>query len=147
MWAAKRTVLGKEQLILGVTLQQRAPGILQNSLDLAQTNSYKMIQAVQDALTSATIVKKGQVVGYVDDGLDGRTPVVATKDLTGVGWPGMTTKLAIDDGGKTIPHTAKTGTVVGELTVGSGPGEMKVPVALQQDLAEPSFGAKLTRIS
>jgi hypothetical protein len=30
--------------------------------------------------------------------------------------------------------------------VGSGTGEAKVPVTLRDDLAEPSFGAKLTRL-
>ncbi|MBI0384125.1 D-alanyl-D-alanine carboxypeptidase, partial [Streptomyces albiflaviniger] len=52
----------------------------------------------------------------------------------------------IGDGGKTVPHSAKAGTVVGEVTVGTGPGQLKAPVALQSDLSEPSFGAKLTRI-
>ena len=66
-----------------------------------QTNSYKLITAVQNALTSAAVVKKGQVVGHVDDGLGGTTPVVATKDLTAVGWPGLTVNIEITDGGKT----------------------------------------------
>ncbi|MER6139106.1 D-alanyl-D-alanine carboxypeptidase [Streptomyces sparsogenes] len=147
MWGAEKTVDGKKQRILGVVLEQRAPGILQNSLDLVQENSYKLITAVQEGLTSATVVKKGEVVGHVDDGLGGTTPVVATKDLTAIGWGGLEVELKLTDGGKTVPHSAKAGTVVGELTVGSGPGQMKVPVALQNDLSEPSFGAKLTRIA
>ncbi|MEU1663467.1 D-alanyl-D-alanine carboxypeptidase [Streptomyces sparsogenes] len=147
MWGAEKTVDGKKQRILGVVLEQRAPGILQNSLDLVQANSYKLITAVQEGLTSATVVKKGEVVGHVDDGLGGTTPVVATKDLTAIGWGGLEVELELTDGGKTVPHSAKAGTVVGELTVGSGPGQVKVPVALQNDLSEPSFGAKLTRIA
>ncbi|MFK4182720.1 D-alanyl-D-alanine carboxypeptidase [Streptomyces sparsogenes] len=147
MWGAEKTVDGKKQRILGVVLEQRAPGILQNSLDLVQENSYKLITAVQEGLTSATVVKKGEVVGHVDDGLGGTTPVVATKDLTAIGWGGLEVELKLTDGGKTVPHSAKAGTVVGELTVGSGPGQVKVPVALQNDLSEPSFGAKLTRIA
>ncbi|MFI0815005.1 D-alanyl-D-alanine carboxypeptidase [Streptomyces sp. NPDC021098] len=147
MWAAVRTIEGKKQRILGVVLEQRAPTTLDASLQLAQTESYKLISTVQDALTSATVVKKGDVVGQVDDGLGGTTPVVATKDLKAVGWAGLNVDIKIGDGGKTIPHTAKAGTVVGEVTVGSGPGQVKAPVALENDLSEPSFGAKLTRIS
>ncbi|KOG88410.1 hypothetical protein ADK38_19945 [Streptomyces varsoviensis] len=147
MWAAKRTIDGKERLIVGATMDQHAPGKLQNSLDLVLARTKPMIKAVQDALTSTVMVKKGDVVGTVDDGLGGKTPVVATKDLKGVGWPGLDAKLALDNGGKAVPHSAKAGTVVGELTVGTGPSEQKVPVALQKDLAEPSFGAKLTRFS
>ncbi|MEU7041222.1 D-alanyl-D-alanine carboxypeptidase [Streptomyces varsoviensis] len=147
MWAAKRTIDGKERLIVGATMDQHAQGKLQNSLDLVLAKTKPMIKAVQDALTSTVMVKKGDVVGTVDDGLGGKTPVVATKDLKGVGWPGLDAKLALDNGGKAVPHSAKAGTVVGELTVGTGPSEQKVPVALQKDLAEPSFGAKLTRFS
>ncbi|MCD9144393.1 D-alanyl-D-alanine carboxypeptidase [Streptomyces albireticuli] len=150
MWAAKRTVGGKEHLILGATMDQHFKGgpdpNAENSLKMVKTVSYKMIKAVQDSLTSTTIVKKGDVVGYVEDGLGGKTPVVATKDLTGAGWPGMTAKLTIGKGAKAVPHEAKAGTEVGELTVGSGTGAMKVPVALKKDLVEPSFGAKLTRL-
>ncbi|ADI09468.1 putative D-alanyl-D-alanine carboxypeptidase [Streptomyces bingchenggensis BCW-1] len=147
MWGAEKTVDGNKRLILGVVLQQRAPGILQNSLDLVQTNSYKLITAVQDGLTSATVAKKGDVVGHVDDGLGGTTPVVATKDVTAVGWGGLEVELELIDGGKVVPHTAKAGTVVGQLAVGSGSARVKVPVALQNDLSEPSFGSKLVRIA
>ncbi|MET8178635.1 D-alanyl-D-alanine carboxypeptidase [Streptomyces sp. NPDC005336] len=146
MWGAERTIDGKKQRILGVVLEQRATTTLDASLQLAQTNSYKLITTVQDALTSATVIKKGDVVGQVDDGLGGTTPVVATKHLTAVGWAGLTVDIKITDGGKTVPHAAKAGTVVGELTVGTGPGQLKAPVALQSDLSEPSFGSKLTRI-
>lgn len=147
MWGAVRTIDGKKQRILGVVLEQRAPTTLDASLQLAQTNSYKLITTVQDALTSATVIKKGDVVGQVDDGLGGTTPVVATKDLKAVGWAGLNVDIEIGDGGKTIPHSAKAGTVVGQVTVGTGPGQVKAPVALQDDLSEPSFGSKLTRIS
>ncbi|UQI43200.1 serine hydrolase [Streptomyces sp. HU2014] len=150
MWAAKRTVGGKEHMILGATMDQHFKGgpdpNAENSLMMVKNVSYKMIKAVQDNLAAATIVKKGDVVGYVEDGLGGKTPVVATKDLKGAGWPGMTAKLTIGKGAKPVPHTAKAGTEVGELTVGSGTGAMKVPVALQKELVEPSFGAKLTRL-
>ncbi|WP_425581525.1 D-alanyl-D-alanine carboxypeptidase [Streptomyces yatensis] len=146
MWGAVRTIDGKKQRILGVVLEQRATTTLDASLQLAQTNSYKLISTLQDALTSATVIKKGDVVGQIDDGLGGTTPVVATKDLKAVGWSGLGVDIKISDGGKKVPHSAKAGTVVGEVTVGTGPGQLTAPVALQDDLSEPSFGAKLTRI-
>ncbi|GAA3360904.1 hypothetical protein GCM10017744_045420 [Streptomyces antimycoticus] len=146
MWGAVRTIDGKKQRILGVVLEQRATTTLDASLQLAQTNSYKLISTLQDALTSATVIKKGDVVGQIDDGLGGTTPVVATKDLKAVGWSGLGVDIKIGDGGKKVPHSAKAGTVVGEVTVGTGPGQLTAPVALQDDLSEPSFGSKLTRI-
>lgn len=149
-WAAYKTVDGKDRLILGTMMDQHFKGLDPdgaNSLTMVKENSQKVIEAVRNALASATAVKKGQVVGYVDDGLNGLTPVVATKDLKAVGVPGQKLTLSVGDGGKTVPHTAKAGTEVGVLTVGNGESMQKVPVALQKDLVEPSFGAKLIRIT
>ncbi|WP_329547065.1 D-alanyl-D-alanine carboxypeptidase [Streptomyces sp. NBC_01356] len=149
VWAATKTVNGKTQTVYGAVLGQNAgTGKVWDSLKLALTNSQKLIDTVQQSLTSATVVKKGDVVGYVDDQLGGQTPVVATKNMTAVGWPGLKTKLSIGTaGGDTVPHSGKAGTVVGELTVGDGSSHaVKIPVALQLDLAEPGFGAKLTRV-
>ncbi|MFF1764332.1 D-alanyl-D-alanine carboxypeptidase [Streptomyces sp. NPDC058249] len=150
VWAATKTVDGKTQTVYGAVLGQNAgTGKVWDSLQLALTNSQKLIDKVQQSLTSAMVVKKGDVVGYVDDQLGGRTPVVATKNMKAVGWPGLKTKLSIGtESGKTVPHTGKAGTVVGELTVGDGSSHaVTIPVALRSDLAEPGLGAKLTRVS
>ncbi|MFE2823096.1 D-alanyl-D-alanine carboxypeptidase [Streptomyces sp. NPDC059271] len=148
VWAATKNVDGKTQTIYGAVMNQNAgTGKVWDSLHLALTNSQKLIDKVQKSLTTATVVKKGQVVGYVDDQLGGRTPVVATKNMTAVGWPGLKTHLSIGAGDAAVPHTGKAGAVVGELTVGDGSSRsVKIPVALKSDLAEPGLGAKLTRI-
>ncbi|MER5517243.1 D-alanyl-D-alanine carboxypeptidase [Streptomyces sp. NPDC002763] len=146
VFAAKKDVNGETRTIIGAVLRQPASAASDNSILTAALNGGdKLIRAAQGALKSATIYKKGAVVGYVDDGLGGRTPVVATKDVTAVGWSGLKVKLTFqaDD----VPHTAKAGTKVGALTVGDGSGSaVQVPVALQKDLAEPGFASKLTRI-
>ncbi|MER5530859.1 D-alanyl-D-alanine carboxypeptidase [Streptomyces sp. NPDC002677] len=146
VFAAKKDVNGETRTIIGAVLRQPASAASDNSILTAALNGGdKLIRAAQGALKSATIYKKGAVVGYVDDGLGGRTPVVATKDVTAVGWSGLKVKLTFqaDD----VPHTAKAGTKVGALTVGDGSGSaVQVPVALQKDLAEPGFTSKLTRL-
>ncbi|MGC9475921.1 D-alanyl-D-alanine carboxypeptidase [Streptomyces sp. WG4] len=145
VFAAKKEVGGETRTIVGAVVRQPATaekGILAAALD----SSDQLIRAAQDILESATILKKGDVVGYVDDGLGGRTPVVATKDVKAVGWPGLTVKLTFD--ADEVPHTAAAGTKVGTLTVGDGgtAGAVKVPVALQKDLVEPAFTDRLTRL-
>ncbi|MEV5815332.1 D-alanyl-D-alanine carboxypeptidase [Streptomyces mutabilis] len=145
VFAAKKEVGGETRTIVGAVVRQPATaekGILAAALD----SSDQLIRAAQDILESATILKKGDVVGYVDDGLGGRTPVVAAKDVKAVGWPGLTVKLTFD--ADEVPHTAAAGTKVGTLTVGDGgtAGAVKVPVALQKDLVEPAFTDKLTRL-
>ncbi len=148
VWAATKVVDGKTQTIYGAVMNQNAgTGKLWDSLQLAITNSQKLIDKVQQGLVTATVVKKGQVVGYVDDQLGGRTPVVATKNMTAIGWPGLKTRLSMAEGTSAVPHTGKAGTVVGELRVGDGSSDaVRIPVALKSDLAEPGFGAKLTRV-
>ncbi|MEC4015316.1 D-alanyl-D-alanine carboxypeptidase [Streptomyces sp. H27-D2] len=142
LFAGEKQVGGTTQLIVGAVLGQHKPSII----DTVNAASKKVLLAAQATLKSTTVVKKGDVVGKVDDGLGGTTPVIATKDVTAVGWSGLKVRLALNDGGKTVPHEAKAGTVVGTLTVGSGPGQVKVPVALQKALTEPAFGSKLTRV-
>lgn len=150
LWSANTVVDGEVRRVIGVVMNVKSGVTLSERTKLAvETYSYGLIKAAQDGVVSATAVKKGDVVGYVDDGLGGRTPVVATKDLKPVGWAGLEVELKLTEGkdGKGgVPGTAAGGTVVGELAVGSGEGRVSVPVALQRDLEEPGFGAKLTRI-
>ncbi|MEW1924604.1 D-alanyl-D-alanine carboxypeptidase [Streptomyces sp. NPDC088360] len=147
LFAAEKKVGGETRTIIGAALGQYGQDGVAN-IDQVTGVTRKLIEAGQGALTAKTIVKKGDVVGEVDDGLGGTTPVVATKDVSAAGWSGLTVKLKLgEDGGETIPHSAKAGTKVGVLSVGDGKdGAVEVPVALQKDLAEPGFGAKLQRV-
>ncbi|WP_409471422.1 D-alanyl-D-alanine carboxypeptidase [Streptomyces sp. HC307] len=142
LFAATKEVGGETVTAVGAILGQHTAPII----DTVNAVSKTAMLGTQDALTSAKILKKGDVVGYVDDQLGGRTPVVVTEDVAAVGWAGLKVELsfASDD----VPHTAKAGTKVGTLTVGDGSGgAVEVPVALQSDLSEPGFTAKLTRIA
>ncbi|NEB93617.1 D-alanyl-D-alanine carboxypeptidase [Streptomyces bauhiniae] len=146
VFAAKQDVGGETRMIIGAVLRQ-PPSKRDNSiLTAAMDSSDVLIRAGQGALKQETVLKKGTVVGYVDDGLGGHTPVEVTEDVKAAGWAGLKVKLSFTSG--TIAHTAKAGTEVGSLTVGDGSsaGAVKVPVALRADLAEPGLGAKLRRI-
>ncbi|MEU9182574.1 serine hydrolase [Streptomyces sp. NPDC048550] len=148
MWAAYKSVGDETPLILGTLMDQHVDGPDPdgaNSLKLVLANCKKIIEAVRQALDSAPVVRKGQTVGHVDDGLGGRTPVVATKDLNVIGVPGQQLKLTLRPGASKVPHAAKAGTEVGVLTAGDGEGAKSVPVAVGTDLAEPSFAARVTR--
>ncbi|MFD4174194.1 serine hydrolase [Streptomyces anulatus] len=147
LWSANTKVDGKLLWIYGAVMgQQAGTGRVYDSLELSLQNSLKLIKDAQEAATSATVVKKGDVVGYVDNGFGGQTPVVATKNLKAVGWSGLEVELKVTDNGKGIDHAAKAGSEVGMVTVGTGTGKVTAPVVLQSDLTEPAFGDKLTRI-
>ncbi|MFD6227275.1 hypothetical protein ACFWFZ_10375 [Streptomyces sp. NPDC060232] len=142
LFAAQKKIGNTNQLIVGAVLGQHKPSII----DTVLAASKQLMTATQKSLDGAIVVKKGQVVGYVDDGLGGRTPVVATADVQAIGWASLTVDVKLADGGGKVPQTAKAGTEVGLLTVGEGASQVKVPVALQSDLASPGIGSKLTRI-
>ncbi|WP_282686276.1 MULTISPECIES: serine hydrolase [unclassified Streptomyces] len=147
LWSANTKVDGKMLWIYGAVMgQQAGTGRVYDSLELSLQNSLKLIKDAQEAATSATVVKKGDVVGYVDNGFGGQAPVVATKNLKAVGWSGLKVELKVTDNGKGTDHAAKAGTEVGSVTVGTGTGKVTAPVVLQSDLPEAAFGDKLTRI-
>ncbi|MFF8262230.1 serine hydrolase [Streptomyces virginiae] len=149
VWAAYKSVGDETPLIVGSLMEQRAPAPDKdalNSLALVKANSKKIIEAVRTALASTPLVRKGDVVGYVDDGLGGRTPLVAVKDLNVISVPGQRFELSLNAGASPLPHTAKDGTEVGVLTAGEGEGAKSVPVAVKGALGEPSFGTRLTRL-
>ncbi|WP_369165059.1 serine hydrolase [Streptomyces sp. AFD10] len=147
LWSANTKVDGKMLWIYGAVMgQQAGTGRVYDSLELSLQNSLKLIKDAQKAATSATVLKKGDVVGYVDNGFGGKTPVVATKSLKAVGWSGLEVELKVTDNGEGIDPAAKAGSEVGMVTVGTGTGKMTAPVVLQDDLAQPAFGDKLTRI-
>ncbi|MDF6043027.1 D-alanyl-D-alanine carboxypeptidase [Streptomyces sp. JH14] len=143
LFAAHKMVGDTDQLIVGAVLGQHKPAII----DTVNAVSKDVMLATENLLKSGKVVRKGDVVGMVDNGFGGTTPVVATEDVAAVGWPGLTVKLELSDDGKTLPHEAAAGTHVGTLTVGEGSSQVKVAVALQSDLTGPTFGEKLTRIS
>lgn len=142
LFAAEKKIGGTKQLIIGAVLGQYKTPILDSALNASRD----LLVAVQQSLTTVTLIKKGDVVGHVDDGLGGKTPVVAAKDVTVVGWAGLKVKLHLTGTGEAIPHKASAGVRVGTLTAGSGQGQVKVPVTVQTDLGEPSIGSRLTRV-
>ncbi|MEU7097887.1 D-alanyl-D-alanine carboxypeptidase [Streptomyces longwoodensis] len=142
LFAATEEVGGETVTLVGAVLGQHKAPII----DTVNAVSKTAMLAAQESMTASKILKKGDVVGYVDDRMGHHTPVVVTEDVPAVGWAGLTVKLSFapaDD----LPHSAKAGTQVGTLTVGDGDsGAVKVPVALEKELAEPGFTDKLTRI-
>jgi D-alanyl-D-alanine carboxypeptidase len=146
MWAAEKKIGGTTQLVLGVVLSQPASKATGGYLPTVLANSEKVVVSAEGALTSHVIAKKGDVVGYVDDGLGGRTPVVVSQDVSVVGWSGLAVAVALDPIAAGVPHTGTAGATVGTLTVGSGANAQRIPVALQSDLAAPSYQSRLTRL-
>ncbi|MEU4096423.1 D-alanyl-D-alanine carboxypeptidase [Streptomyces sp. NPDC026673] len=143
LFAAYRKIGGTKQLVIGAMLDQQKAPIIDTVLGRSRT----LIDGARDALASDTIIRKGDVVGYVDDGLGGHTPVVAGEDVTAIGWAGLKVDISVEPDKAGLPHKASAGDQVGELVVGNGDSTIKVPVLLQKALVEPPLGSKLTRVA
>ncbi|RAJ39642.1 D-alanyl-D-alanine carboxypeptidase [Kitasatospora sp. SolWspMP-SS2h] len=145
MWAAVKEVGGVQRMVLGVTLGQPATKEDPSLVTAAQAPSQRINVAAQTALAGQTLAKQGDVVGHVDDGVGGKVPVVAAKDLTVAGWNGITAHLTLTPVGK-IAHTLPAGTQVGTIAAGEGDGRVEVPVVLRSDLAPASITSRLLRL-
>ncbi|MEV4558591.1 serine hydrolase [Kitasatospora sp. NPDC049285] len=146
MWAAVKDIGGVKRTVLGVTLGQPATKDEPSLVRAAQPVSQRINVAAQNALTGQTLAKPGDVVGYVGDGLGGKVPVVAGKDLTVAGWNGITAHLTLNPIGR-IAHTLPAGTQIGTLSAGDGDDRIEIPVTLQSPLAPPSITARLLRLA
>jgi D-alanyl-D-alanine carboxypeptidase (penicillin-binding protein 5/6) len=129
-----------------VTLGQPALSSSFGILDNAMATSKKLLVSAEGVLQSQVLVRQGQVVGYVDDGEGGRTPLVVSKDVNVVGWAGTTVPVSLEARGGALPRTGQAGEPVADLVVGVGASAQRIPVTLQSKLAEPSYGARLTRL-
>ncbi len=146
MFAARQEINGTSHLVVGAVLDQPPHPEDNSILSQALESGSLLMTFAQEQLHAETVIAAGDVVGYVDDGLGGRTPVTVTEDVQAVGWPGLEVAIEVSGGEEGVPHSAEAGTEVGVLTVGDGDGGTAVPVALAEDLSEPGFSDRLTRL-
>ncbi|MDT0268293.1 serine hydrolase [Streptomyces sp. DSM 44915] len=147
MFAAEQEVGGTPRLIVGAVLAQPPHPSDNSILTGALSAGDALMRFAQAELVSEPLLPAGEVVGEVDDGLGGGVPLVITEDLPAVGWPGLEVRLELHERADGVPGSGAAGTEVGTLAVGEGDERVEVPVALAEDLSEPGFGARLTRIS
>lgn len=74
IWTADTVIDGKTRRIIGAVMGADVDGTLDAKLQRALQSSLALIRTAQEGVDSATVVKKGQVVGYVDNGFGGQTP-------------------------------------------------------------------------
>jgi D-alanyl-D-alanine carboxypeptidase len=139
VFAALKRVGAASALIVGAVMAQSGATTPKPAIDAAQ----QLIEVTESSLTSVTLARTGERVAQVDDGLGGRTPLVATRPVTVAGWPGLTVRLAAEG---RLPHRAPAGRKLGAVTVGSGPDRARTELQLGRSLAEPGLPGRLLRL-
>lgn len=135
VFAARRSVGGVRTLIVGAVMGQRSP-----SAAGAVGAAGRLVTAAAGALTAVTLAPKGAVVGRVDDGLGGATPLRAAAPVTVVGWSGLT--VPVGARGRP-PHRGDGGERVGAVRAGAA----AIPLELGRTLNEPSYLKRLIRLA
>ena len=117
LFAAVRRIASRKVTLYGTVLGQ--PGDLTTLLPNVMTTSQRLIATAENALTRDTVVTTGQtVVEMIQPGRPARR-LTSPRDLTVIGWPGLSFHLAV---------TAKAGRITLTLT-SSGTREGK-PIAV-----------------
>ncbi|MFF8512830.1 D-alanyl-D-alanine carboxypeptidase family protein [Streptomyces sp. NPDC015492] len=145
LWSARTVVDGRSHRIVGAVFGIRSGATLHQKLQKAIDDSVTLIRAARGAVRAETVIDEGEVVGYVHDGLGGRTPVVAAGQLRGAGWAGLRTRIGLT-GATALPRSAPGGTRVGEAGVGEGTARTTVPLALRSAMEEPGLMKRLMRL-
>jgi D-alanyl-D-alanine carboxypeptidase len=139
VFAARKKVGAASALIIGAVMAQTGATTPKPAIDAAQ----RLIKATEKELVSVTVARTGERVAQVDDGVGGHTPLVATRPVTAVGWPGLTVRLSAEG---EPPHRAASGTKLGTVSVGSGPGSARTDLRLDRPLTEPALPDRLLRL-
>jgi D-alanyl-D-alanine carboxypeptidase (penicillin-binding protein 5/6) len=119
LFAAVRRIASRKVTLYGTVLGQ--PGDLTTLLPNVMTTSQRLIATAENALTRDTVVTTGQTVAeMIQPGRPARR-LTSPRDLTVIGWPGLSFDLAV---------TAKAGRIALTLTSSGTRGDKPIAVAL-----------------
>ncbi|RLP82739.1 D-alanyl-D-alanine carboxypeptidase [Mycetocola lacteus] len=134
MFAAEREVAGKKVTVVGVVIGAPTHEELFASVS-------KLLDSTYSAFGEATLIKKGDPVGFIQTPWGSHANVVATEDATAVVWRDspITRKVSIDP-----LASGKQGDPAGKITATENGVSVEVPVALADDLDGASVWWRLT---
>jgi D-alanyl-D-alanine carboxypeptidase (penicillin-binding protein 5/6) len=138
--AGERTVAGHRVLVLAAVTGQ--PGA--DPLDVANGVDERLIDAVASGLRPVPVTAGGIRVGDVTrPWSDRRVPVVASRAITLLAWPGQDPRLALSTG--PLHPGVEAGARVGSLSASIGRERVVVPLLVKASLKGPSVSWRLKR--
>jgi D-alanyl-D-alanine carboxypeptidase (penicillin-binding protein 5/6) len=138
--AGERTVAGHRVLVLAAVTGQ--PGA--DPLDVANGVDERLIDAVASGLRPVPVTAGGIRVGAVTRPWSDRSvPVVASRAITLLAWPGQDPRLALSTG--PLHPGVEAGARVGSLSASIGRERVVVPLLVKASLKGPSVSWRLKR--
>ncbi len=138
--AGERTVAGQRVLVLAAVTGQ--PG--EDPLEVANGVDERLLDAVAAGLRQVPVTARGARVGAVTlPWTQRRVPVVASRAISLLAWPGQEPSLALTH--RMLHSGIRAGTSVGTLTASIGRERVVVPVHVAGTLLGPSMSWRLKR--
>jgi serine-type D-Ala-D-Ala carboxypeptidase (penicillin-binding protein 5/6) len=137
LFAATTKVGGRPALVVGAVMDEP-------TLDDAFTASEKLIAAIAPALKLVTAVSASEAVAEYRSPWGSRTGLVAQKDISLLGWPGLIIHRKVN--APAVQPPLSDGQMVGNFSAWVGSGTpLSVPLATDGPLFEPGNFWRLTR--
>lgn len=124
--------------VIGAVLDQQATPIIQSALNAATA----LVQAITPDLASRRLVAAGQQVARITTPWGATAPVVATRAVRSIGWPGLAVHGTV-----TLRHLGSSvarGERVGTLRMTIGGAVVSQPLTAGAAVGGPGLGWKLT---
>jgi hypothetical protein len=138
--AGERTVAGHRVLVLAAVTGQ--PG--EDPLDVANGVDEHLLDAVAGGLREVPVTARGARVGEVTlPWSQQRVPVVASRAISLLAWPGQEPRLALAH--RALHSGVRAGASVGTLSASIGRERIDVPVHVVDSLGGPSLNWRLKR--
>ncbi|HMK63148.1 MAG TPA: hypothetical protein VK386_05980, partial [Acidimicrobiales bacterium] len=145
LFAAQQAVSGRTVTVVGAVLGQEPTTSTSSMLLLALDDAEAMVSAVWSNLRTLPLVSPGQRVGEVEAPWGASVGVVAPSAPTVVAVPGTRLAATVQGAGD-LGSSVAAGAKVGELTIRTESGVVKVPLRSAGALPGPSIGWRLTQI-
>lgn len=137
VFASAYQVEGRPAMIFGAVM-----GLA--TLDEAFAASKALIQSIRPGLVVQPLVTAQQKVASYTAPWGASVDIVATKDVTAVGWPGTKAQTKIDV--RPVKGPLPAGSNVGTLTVGFGSTTQTSPLVTREALPKPGTRWRLLRL-
>ncbi|MER6463794.1 serine hydrolase [Streptomyces sp. NPDC001228] len=138
--AARRDIAGTSRLVVVALMAQ--PLFSPTALPGA---AVALLTAADRTLTTAVVVRRGDTVAHLDDGLGHTQPLRAARDIIATGRRGATVTITITPGPRLAPGTAVGSPAARAVAAGSPAGRSPVSLVTTAPLPHPSLLSRLTR--
>lgn len=145
VFAAKTTISGKPETVVGAVFHQFATTSQPSALTEAFAEATALVTSADHALAQSTVVRRGEVLGHLDAPWSSSVALEATRPVTLTGLPGQkitTTVVLPNKASAPVSAGHRFGTAVVEL----GDQRVTVPLITSKALPSASVTWRLTNI-